>query len=117
MRHKKKSIKLGRKSQQRKSLNRIMACNLIANGKIKTTIDKAKFTQPLVEHLINLSKDGHKLHYRRMLSDLIRNKDIENKLIKEIAPKYKERKGGYTRVLKLGERKGDNALLAQIELV
>ncbi len=117
MRHKKKGVKLGRKSGPRKSLNKILACNLLSNGKIKTTIDKAKFMQPLVEKLINLSKEDKSLNSKRKINNLISNKIIEKKLIKEIAPKYKEKNGGYTRILKLKERKGDNALLVQIELV
>lgn len=117
MRHKKKSIKLGRKSQQRKALNKILACNLLSRGKIKTTIEKARFTQPLVEKLINISKENGSLNSKRKVRDLINNKNIEKKLFKEIGPKYKERSGGYTRIIKLKERKGDNALIAQIELV
>ncbi|NQV00163.1 MAG: 50S ribosomal protein L17 [Parcubacteria group bacterium] len=117
MRHQKRSSKLGRKSAQRKALNKILACNLLLNEKIKTTIEKAKFTQPLVEKLITLSKEGESLSAKRKIRDLINNREIEKKLIKEIGPKYKEREGGYTRIIKLNERKGDNALVAQIELV
>src|SRR3989339_1485961 len=103
MRHRKKSTKLSRKSGPRKSLNKILACNLLSNGKIRTTIDKANFTQPLVERLINLSKKSESLSSKRKIRDIITNKDLEKKLIKEIAPKYKERNGGYTRILKLKE--------------
>ncbi len=117
MRHKKRSTKLSRKSGPRKALNKILACNLLLNNKIKTTLIKAKFTQPLVEKLINLSKEEKSLSAKRRIRDLIDNKEIEKKLIKEIGPKYKQREGGYTRILKLNERKGDNALVVQIELV
>ena len=117
MRHKKRSLKFGRESGQRKALNKILACNLLLHEKIRTTSKKAIFVQPLAEKLINLSKENKSLSNKRKIRDLINNRNIEQKLIKEIAPKYKERNGGYTRIIKLNERKGDNALVVQIELV
>lgn len=116
MRHRKKGKKLGRKSSQRKSLNRILVVNLILNKKIKTTLNKAKITQSLIERLITLSKDKN-LASRLKIRSLINNKKAEKELFKELTDKYKERKGGYTRILKLKERKGDNALAVQIEFV
>lgn len=116
MRHRKKNKKLGRKKSPRRALQKNLAVALILNNKIKTTRDKAKFVQPLIEKVITLAKEKN-LHAKHRLHSLITNKAAEKKLFKELAGKYKERKCGYTRIVKLGERKGDNALLVQIEFV
>lgn len=111
-----KGKKLGRERAQRKALEKILATNLILNEKIETTINKAKFVKPMVEKLISLSKDKS-IDSKRQIKSIINNKEAEKKLIKELAGKYKEKEGGYTRILKIGERKGDNALMVKLELV
>jgi len=116
MRHRLKGKKFGRKAGPRKALKKSLAVNLILNGKIKTTKDKAKFVQPLVEKALTLAKTDS-LITKRKLQSMIGNRDAEKKLVKDMAKKYKERTSGYTRVLKLGERKGDNALIVQVEFV
>lgn len=117
MRHHKKGKKLGRKKDSRKALKKNLAQALILNEKIKTTKAKAKFVQPFVEKLISISKDKSLVSKQR-IHTLLANKEAEKKLIKEIAPRCLEKKkGGYTRVLKLGKRKGDGAETVLIELV
>lgn len=116
MRHRIKGKKLRREKAQRKALKKILAANLILNEKIETTVNKAKFVRPLVETLISLSKD-RSVDSKRQIKSLIDNKKAEKKLAKELSEKYKERKGGYTKILKLKERKGDNALIVKLELV
>jgi large subunit ribosomal protein L17 len=116
MRHRKKGKKLSRKIGPRKALQKSLAVALILNNKIKTTKDKAKFVQPFVEKAITLAKKGDR-NAKNRLHSLITNKKAEKKLLKELAEKYKERKCGYTRIIKLRERKGDNALLCQLEFV
>jgi large subunit ribosomal protein L17 len=116
MRHRLKVKKFSRKTDPRRALQKSLAANLILNGKIRTTKDKAKFVRPLVEKSLTLAKDNS-LVTKRKLQSLISNEEAEKKLISEIAKKYMDRSGGYTRVLKLGERKGDNALMVQVEFV
>jgi large subunit ribosomal protein L17 len=116
MRHRKKGKKLGRKTGQRQALLKSLAVNLILNNKIKTTQDKARLARPFVEKVITLAKEKS-LNSKHRIHDLITNDAAEKKLAKELAVKFKDRKCGYTRIVKLGERKGDNALLVQIEFV
>ena len=108
--------KLGKTSTQRKALLRQLVTDLLANGKIETTFYRAKEVQPVVEKMITLGKKGGLYNYRRALA-FITKEDVANKLFKEIAPKYAERNGGYTRVVRIGERRGDAAEMAIIELV
>jgi len=108
--------KLGKTSTQRKALLRQLVTDLLENGKIETTFYRAKEVQPMVEKMITLGKKGGLSNYRRALS-YITKEDVANKLFKEIAPKYAERKGGYTRVTRTGARRGDAAEMAVIELV
>ena len=108
--------KLGKTSTQRKALLRQMVTDLLENGKIETTFYRAKEVQPVVEKMITLGKKGGLANYRRALA-FITKEDVANKLFKEIAPKYAERKGGYTRVTRTGARRGDAAEMAVIELV
>ena len=108
--------KLGRTSEQRKALLRQLVTDLLDNGKIETTFYRAKEVQPVVEKMITLGKKGNLAAYRRALA-YITKEDVANKLFKEIAPKYAERNGGYTRVIRIGERRGDAAEMAIIELV
>ena len=108
--------KLGKTSTQRKALLRQLVTDLLDNGKIETTFYRAKEVQPVVEKMITLGKKGNLAAYRRALA-YITKEDVANKLFKEIAPKYAERNGGYTRVTRTGARRGDAAEMAVIELV
>ena len=108
--------KLGKTSAQRKALLRQQVTDLLANGKMETTFYRAKEVQPVVEKMITLGKKGDLAAYRRALS-FITKEDVAHKLFKEIAPKYAARNGGYTRVTRTGERRGDAAEMAVIELV
>ncbi len=108
--------KLGRTSDQRKAMLRQQTTALFENGKIETTFYRAKEVQPVAEKMVTLGKKNTLATYRRALS-YITKEDVANKLFKEIAPKYADRNGGYTRVTRLGPRKGDGAEMAIIELV
>ena len=101
---------------QRKALLRQQVTDLLANGKMETTFYRAKEVQPVVEKMITLGKKGNLAAYRKALS-FITKEDVANKLFKEIAPKYADRNGGYTRVTRTGARRGDAAEMAVIELV
>lgn len=116
MRHLKAGRKLNRTASHRKAMFANMAMSIIEHERIKTTLPKAKEVRALVERLITYGKKGD-LHGIRLISKTVKNKDLIMKLVNDIAPCYKERNGGYTRVLKLGPRRGDNAEMAIIELV
>ena len=108
--------KLGKTSAQRKAMLRQLVTDLLANGKIKTTFYRAKEVQPVVEKMITLGKKGNLAAYRKAMS-YVTKEDVVQKLFKEIAPKYADRNGGYTRVTRTGARRGDAAEMAVIELV
>ena len=108
--------KLGKTTAQRKAMLRQLVTDLLENGKIETTFYRAKEVQPVVEKMITLGKKGNLAAYRKALS-VITKEDVANKLFKEIAPKYADRNGGYTRVTRTGARRGDAAEMAIIELV
>ena len=108
--------KLGKTSTQRKAMLRQLVTDLLENGKIETTFYRAKEVQPVVEKMITLGKKGNLAAYRKALS-FITKEDVAQKLFKEIAPKYADRNGGYTRVTRTGARRGDAAEMAVIELV
>ena len=108
--------KLGKTTAQRKAMLRQLVTDLLENGKIETTFYRAKEVQPVVEKMITLGKKGNLAAYRRALS-FIPKEDVAQKLFKEIAPKYADRNGGYTRVTRTGARRGDAAEMAIIELV
>ena len=108
--------KLGKTSTQRKALLRQQVTDLLENGKMETTFYRAKEVQPVVEKMITLGKKGGLANYRRALA-FITKEDVANKLFKEIASKYADRNGGYTRVIRTGARRGDAAEMAIIELV
>ena len=108
--------KLGRTSDQRKAMLRQLTTDLLENGKLETTFYRAKEVQPVVEKMITLGKKGDLAAYRRALA-YITTEDVAHKLIKETAPKYADRNGGYTRVTRIGVRRGDAAEMAIIELV
>ena len=111
-----KNRKLGRSSDQRKAMLRAMVTYLLENGQIKTTVTRAKEVAPVAEKMINLAKDNTLASYRQALA-FITKEDVANKLFKELGPKYADRKGGYTRVVRIGPRRGDAAEMAIIQLV
>ena len=108
--------KLGKTSAQRKAMLRQQVTDLLENGKMETTFFRAKEVQPMAEKMITLGKKAGLANYRKALS-FITKEDVAKKLFDEIAPKYAERNGGYTRVTRTGERRGDAAEMAVIELV
>ena len=111
-----KHRKLGRTSDQRKAMLRAMVTYLLENGQIKTTVTRAKEVAPVAEKMITLAKDNNLASYRAALA-YITKEDVANKLFKEIGPKYADRNGGYTRIVKIGPRRGDAAEMAIIQLV
>lgn len=108
--------KLGRPTDQRIAMLRNLVTSLLEHGKIETTVSRAKETRALAEQMITLGK-RNTLHTRRQALAFITKEDVVTKLFEEIAPKYQERNGGYTRIIKTYERRGDAALMAIIELV
>ena len=116
MRHRSGQRKLNRTASHRKALFSSMATALIKHEQITTTLPKAKELKRVVDKLITLGKKGD-LHSRRLAIARLRDKDMARKLFDTIGPRYKERNGGYTRVLKAGFRYGDSAPMAVIELV
>jgi len=116
MRHGDKINNLGRTASHRKALLSGLACQLIEHKKIVTTLAKAKALRPYVEPLINKSKDNT-THQRRLVFSYLQDKNAVKELFDGISPKIAGRAGGYTRIIKLGKRVGDNAELAMIELV
>ena len=116
MRHNKAGRRLGRKTSHREAMFRNMVTSLLDHGKITTTDAKAKEIRVVAERMITLGKRGD-LHSMRLASSVIREKAVVSKLFSTIAPCYKERLGGYTRIIKLGIRQGDAAPLSLIELV
>ncbi|WP_281951945.1 50S ribosomal protein L17 [Nitrosophilus kaiyonis] len=116
MRHKHGYRKLGRTSSHRKALLKNLAIALIMNGKIETTVAKAKTLRSYIEKLITKAKKGDFNAHREVFAYL-QDKEATKKLINEIAPKYESRNGGYTRIIKTRIRRGDAAPMAFIELV
>lgn len=116
MRHRKQGRKLNRTSSHRLAMFANMAASLIEHEQIVTTLPKAKELRSFVDKLVTLSKNGS-LHARRQAASKLRDEEMVKKLFDTLAERYKERNGGYTRVLKAGFRYGDNAPLAVIELV
>ncbi len=108
--------KLGRTTDQRRAMLRAMVTFLLENGKIETTVTRAKEVQSVAEKMITLGKAGD-LHSKRQIYAYITKEDVAKKLIDEIAPKYADRNGGYTRIVKTGPRRGDAAEMAIISLV
>ena len=108
--------KLGKTSTQRKAMLRQLVTDLLENGKLETTFFRAKEVQPVVEKMITLAKKGGLANYRRAVS-YITKEDVAKKLFDEVGAKYADRNGGYTRVTRIGERRGDAAEMAVIELV
>jgi len=116
MRHNKAGRRLGRKTSHRVAMFRNMVTSLLEHGKITTTDAKAKEIRVVAERMITLGKRGD-LHSMRLAASVIREKSVVAKLFSTIAPRYKERLGGYTRIIKLGIRQGDAAPVSLIELV
>ncbi len=121
MRHQNKTVKLGRTAEHRNALLANQACSLIEHGRIKTTLAKAKAVRPLAEKMITLAKRNN-LHARRNAAALLRNNSQRTalavkKLFTELGPRSADRKGGYTRIIKLGPRASDSAEMALIEWV
>ena len=116
MRHGKKVIHLGRKTAHRKSMLANMACSLIEHKRINTTVTKAKALKQFIEPIITKSKSDT-THNRRLAFSSLRDKTAVSELFREVASKVGDRPGGYTRIIKLGNRLGDNADMAMIELV
>jgi large subunit ribosomal protein L17 len=108
--------KLGRTSDQRRAMLRNLVTSFLEHGKILTTGTRAKETQSIAEKMITLGKRGD-LHARRQALAYITKEDVVTKLFEEIAPKYKERNGGYTRIMKVGPRRGDAVEVVILELV
>src|SRR5256885_8576146 len=116
MRHQKKTIKRGRTTEHRKALLANQVCSLIEHQRIHTTLAKAKAVRPLAEKMVTLGKKGS-IHARRTAFAVLRQKDAVKKLFDEIAPRTADRNGGYTRIIKLGQRKSDAAPIAYLEWV
>jgi len=116
MRHQKKTVRLGRKAEHRKALLANQVCSLIEHRRIKTTLAKAKAVRPLAEKMVTLGKEGS-IHARRTAFATLRQKDAVKKLFDEIAPTSTDRNGGYTRIIRLGQRHSDSASMALIEWV
>lgn len=116
MRHRKKGRRLNRTAAHRKAMLRNMAIALFRHERIETTTVKAKELRPFAERIITLAKRGD-LHARRLAARKIPDREILGKLFNDLGPRFAERPGGYTRVLKLGTRRGDAAEMALIELV
>ena len=116
MRHQKSGRKLGRTSSHRQAMFRNMAVSLFRHEQIRTTLPKAKELRRVAEPLITMAKNPT-MARRRLAFARLRDKDIVGKLFDELAPRYKARLGGYTRILKCGFRRGDNAPMAYVQLV
>ncbi len=116
MRHRKAGRKLGRNQSHRKAMFRSMASSLILNGRIETTIQKAKEMRPIVEKLITLGRDDS-LNARRRAAAYLRGNAPVKHLFEDVSPRYLDRPGGYTRILRTGTRPGDAASMAILELV
>ena len=116
MRHRESGRKLNRNSSHRKAMFRNMAASLIEHEIIKTTLPKAKELRRIAEPLITMAKNDN-VAKRRLAFSRLRNRSIVTKLFNEIGPRYKERPGGYLRILKCGFRTGDKAAMAIVELV
>ena len=108
--------KLGRKTDHRKAMLRAMVTYLLENGQIETTVTRAKEVRAVAEKMITLGKNSD-LHSKRQVFAYVTKEDVAKKLFDEISPKYAERNGGYTRMIKIGPRRGDAAEMAIIQLV
>ena len=108
--------KLGRTTDHRKAMLRAMVTFLLENGKIETTVTRAKEVRAMAEKMITIAK-ANDLHSKRQVYSYITKESVAKKVMDEIAPKYADRNGGYTRIIKIGPRRGDAAEMAIIELI
>jgi len=115
MRHRKKTRKLGRDAEHRKAMLRNQVISLLMHGRIETTLAKAKETRKVAERMITLGKRGD-LHARRLARQFLVDRKVTNYLFDKIAPLFKDVPGGYTRIYRLGVRRGDGAQMAILEL-
>jgi large subunit ribosomal protein L17 len=116
MRHHRAGKKLGRDPAHRKALYSNLAGALIVHGRIKTTVTKAKAVRPIAEQMITLGRRGD-LHARRQAMAYLRSQEVVHRLFAEVAPRFKDRPGGYSRIVRIGPRLGDAAEMAYLELV
>ena len=116
MRHLKKTAKLGRTSEHRNAMLANLVCSLILHKRVTTTLAKAKAARPVAEKMVTLGKSGT-IHDRRLAVARLHQEDVAKILFKEIAPAFKDRKGGYTRIIKMNQRIGDAAQRAILEWV
>jgi len=116
MRHRKAGVKLKRDIGARRALLRGLVTNVIEEERITTTVPKAKAARPLVEKMITLAKEDN-LHSRRQAEAFLTNSEAVDKLFEKLGPRFNQREGGYTRIVRLGWRKGDGAETAKLELV
>ena len=116
MRHRKGGFKLGRNTSHRRALLRNLVTSVILNDRIQTTITKCKASRPLIEKMVTLGKNGS-VHARRQALAYLMTPESVDRLFATVAPRYAERNGGYTRIVRVGKRQGDNAEVAYIELL
>jgi large subunit ribosomal protein L17 len=116
MRHRKRLVRLSRTSSHRKAMFRNMVTSLLREERVETTVTKAKECRRVAERMITFAKRGD-IHARRQVARVVRDNEVIQKLFEEIGPRYTERPGGYTRILKTGFRAGDNAPMSILELV
>lgn len=116
MRHKVKGKKIGTSASHRKAILRSLAMEVFKHERIKTTITKAREARPLVEKIVGLAKRGD-VHARRQVLAIVGDRELTHKIFEEIGPRFQDREGGYTRILKLGPRNGDSAPMVYFELI
>ena len=116
MRHRRSGRKLGRDASHRKALYSNLAGALFEHGRIKTTAAKAKEVKPIAEQMITLARRGG-VHARRQALAYLRSQDVVHKLFSDVGPRFTDRPGGYTRIIKIGPRQGDAAEMVYLELV
>ncbi len=116
MRHRKGGFKLGRNTSHRRALLRNLVTSVILNDRIQTTITKCKASRPIVEKMVTLGKNGS-VHARRQALAYLMTPESVDRLFATVAPRYAERNGGYTRIVRIGKRQGDAAEMAYIELL
>jgi len=116
MRHQRKGRSFGRSAAHRKAMYANLTGALVTHGRIKTTLAKAKEVRPVAEKMVTLGKRGD-LHARRQAISFLRSKTVVHTLFADVAPRFEEREGGYTRIVKLGPRQGDAAEMAILEFV
>ena len=117
MRHRINNQSFGRKAGPKKALVRGLVNSLVEHGRMRTTLTKAKYIRPIIERAVTLGQRENSLHARRILFSMYPNKKTVDSLMNDISPRFKDRPGGYTRIIKLGPRPGDMADMAYIQFV